>query len=190
MILAKNLSSVTKLFAEDTSIFSVVHDVDLSAKPLNDNLNKISEWASQCKMAFNPDLSKQAQEIVFSRKTHKINHPKLNFNNLPIVQGICQKHLGLSLDEKLNFSYHIKEKISKAYRGIGVIKKTQNFLPRQSLLTTYKSFIRPHLDYGDVVYDEPDNETFCSKRESVQYNVALTITGQSVEDRKPNSMLN
>ena len=43
--LSKNLSSITKLFADDTSIFSVVHDVDLSAKQLNDDLNKISEWA-------------------------------------------------------------------------------------------------------------------------------------------------
>ena len=93
----------------------------LTAKQLHDDLNKISEWAFRWKMAFNPDLSKQAQEIVFSRKTHKISHPKLNFNNSPIVQGICQKHLGLYLDEKLNFSYHIKEKISKAYRGMGVI---------------------------------------------------------------------
>ena len=41
-------------------------------------------------MAFNPDLSKQAQEIVFSRKTHKISHLKLNFNNSPVVQGTCQ----------------------------------------------------------------------------------------------------
>ena len=128
-------------------------------------------------MAFNPDLSKQAKEIVFSRKTHKISHPKLNFNNSPVVQGICQKDLGLYLDKKLNFSHHIKEKISKAYRGIGVIKKLQNFLPRQSLLTIYKSFIRPHLDYGDVVYDQRHNETFCSKLESGQYNAALAITG-------------
>ena len=43
--LSKNLSSIMKLFADDTSIFSVVHDVDLSAKQLNDDLNKISEWA-------------------------------------------------------------------------------------------------------------------------------------------------
>ena len=100
------------------------------------------------------------QEIVFSLKTYKISHPKLNFSNSSVVQGTCQKHLGLYLDEKLNFSHHIKEKISKAYRGIGVIKKLQNFLPRQSLLTIYKSFIRPHLDYGDVVYDQPHNKTF------------------------------
>ena len=62
-------------------------------------------------MAFNPDLSKQAQEIVFSRKTDKISHPKLNFNNSPAAQSTCQKHLRLYLDEKLNFYHHIKEKI-------------------------------------------------------------------------------
>ena len=71
---------------------------------------------------FDPDFSKQAQEIVFSRKTHKISHPKLNFNNSPVVQSTCQKHLGHYLDEKINFSHYIKMKISKSYRGIGVIK--------------------------------------------------------------------
>ena len=89
------------------------------------------------------------QEIVFSCKTHKISHPKVNLNDSPVVQTTYQKHLGLYLDEKLNFSHNIKEKISKAYRGIGVVKKLQNDFPRQSLLTIYKSFIRPHLDYGD-----------------------------------------
>ena len=128
-------------------------------------------------MAFNSDLSKQAQEIVFSHKTHKISHPKVNFNNSLVVQSTCQKHLGLYLDDKLNFSHHIKKKISKAHRGIGVIKKLQNNLSRQSSLTIYRSFIRPHLDYGDVVYDQPHNETFCSKLEGVQYNHALAITG-------------
>ena len=151
--LSKNLSSITKLFAEGTSIFSVVHDVDLSAKQLSNDLNKISGWAFQWKIGFNPDLSKQAQKIVFSRKNHKLSHPKVNFNNSTVVQSTCQRHLGLYLDEKLNFWHHIKEKISKAYRVIAVIKKLQNTLPRQLLLTIYKSFIRPHLDYWDVVYD-------------------------------------
>ena len=129
-------------------------------------------------MAFSTDLSKQVQEIVFSHKTHKITHPKLNIHNSPVVQSTCQKHLRLQLDEKLNFSHHIKQKISKAFRGIGVIKKLQKNLPRQSLLTIiYKSFIRPHFDYRDVLYDQPHNETSSSKLESVQYNAALAITG-------------
>ena len=109
----------------------------------------------------------------FSCKKHKISHPKVNLNDSPVVQTTYQKHSGLYLDEKLNFSHNITEKISKAYRGIGVVKKLQNFLPRQSLLAIYKSFIRPHLDYGY----QPHNETFCRELESVQYNAALAITG-------------
>ena len=87
-----------------------------------------------------------------------------------------QKHLGIHLDEKLNFIHHIKEKISKANIGIGVIKKLNNTLPRKTLLTIYKSFVRPHLDYGDIIYDQPNNENFCNKLETVQYNATLAIT--------------
>ena len=66
MILAKTfLQPRNFLLMIYTSIFVVVHDVDLPAKQLNNDLNKISEKTFQWKMAFNPDLSKQAQEIVF-----------------------------------------------------------------------------------------------------------------------------
>ena len=94
-----------------------------------------------------------------------------------MTRSSSQKHLGIHLDEKLNFIHHIKEKISKANKGIGVIKKLNNTLPRKALLTLYKSFVRPHLDYGDIIYDQPNNESFCNKLETLQYNAALAITG-------------
>ena len=50
-------------------------------------------------------------------------------------------------------------------------------MPRDSLVTIYKSFTRPHLDYTDVVFDKPSNANFSNRIESVQYNVALAITG-------------
>ena len=175
--LSKNLSSITRLFTDDTFVFSVICDVDLSTKQLNNDLSKISEWTFQWKMSFNRDLFKQAREIVFSCKALKKSHPKVNFNNSPVVRNTYQKHLGLYLDEKLNFSHHIKEKISKAYRGIKEIKKLRIISPKQSLLTINKSFIRPHFDCRDVVYDQPHSETFCSKLESVRYNATLAITG-------------
>ena len=87
-----------------------------------------------------------------------------------------QKHLDLYLDERLNFSYHIKEKISKACKGIGVIK-LHYILTRYSLLTVYKSFVKPHLDYFHIIYDQPNNQAFSNKLEAVQYNAALAITG-------------
>ena len=62
-------------------------------------------------MLFNPDLTKEAQEIIFSRKNIKTDHPIVYFNEVPVA---CQKHLGMYLDEKLNFSHHINEKIAKA----------------------------------------------------------------------------
>ena len=87
------------------------------------------------------------------------------------------KHLRIQLNEKLNFSNHIKEKLSKANKGIGVLRKLYNVLPRSSLITIYKSFIRPHLNYGAIIFDQPENEGFCKKTESVQYNAILAITG-------------
>ena len=95
---------------------------------------------------------------------------------MPVHQTHCQEHWGVYLDMKLNFKLHIKEKISKAMKWICIIKKLSNVLPRKSLITIYKSFVRSHLDYGDLIYDQPNNEYFCQQIESVQYNASLAIT--------------
>ena len=116
------LSSTTKLFANDTSVFSVVHHVTQSTNELSDDLEKISNCTYQWKMSFNPDKSKQAQ-VIFSCKTQRIVHPPAIFNNIPVVHSSCQKHLDIYVDEKLNFSNYFKEKISKANKGIGILRK-------------------------------------------------------------------
>ena len=152
-------------------------NVHVSTDQLNSDLETISHWAHQWKMSFNPDPKEQAQEVIFSRKRVKDCHPLVFFNDAVKEQSTNQKHLVIHLDEKLDFNAHIKEKISKANRGIGIIKKLQSKLPRNALLTIYKSFIRPHLDYGDTIYDHPINDSFCKKLESVPYNAALDITG-------------
>ena len=50
------------------------------------------------------------------------------------------------------------------------------FWPRKLLVTIYKSFIWPHIDYGGIIYDQPNNESFCNLIERVQYNAALATT--------------
>ena len=175
--LPENLVSVTKLFADDTSIFSTVYDKTKTSMDLNQDLSTIEKWAFQWKMSFNPDLTKQATEVVFSRKTKHINHPPLYFNNSTVVTSPIQKHLGLVLEKRLVFHHNLNEKISKATKGISLIKRLHRYLPRKSLLCIYKFFVRPHLDYADVIYDQPHNDSFCNKIESIQYNAALAITG-------------
>ena len=128
-------------------------------------------------MSFNPDISKQAHEVIFSRKRSVSSHPPLTFNNIPVARTNSQKHLGMQLDKKLNFEEQLKKVESNVNKTIGIIRKLQNVLPRSALLTIYKSFIRPHLDYGDIIYDKAFNESFHAKLESLQYNATLAITG-------------
>ena len=175
--LPENFICEPKLFADDTSIFSTVFDITKSGEDLNQDLTTVTNWAFQWKMSFNPDPNKQAAEVIFSRKKKPHSHPSLYFNDSPVTSLPSQKHLGLILDKKLIFDQHLKEKISKANKGIGLIKRLHAYLPRKSLLTIYFSFVRPHLDYCDIIYDQPNNDTFCSMIESVQYNAALAITG-------------
>ena len=128
-------------------------------------------------MLFNPVPKKPAQEVSFSRKKQSQSHPSISLNNIPVEVASYQKHLGIILDEKLNFKQHIDNAILKINKGISVIKKLRYSLPRKSLVTIYKAFLRPLIDYGDIIYDQPQNESFCEKLESVQYKAALAITG-------------
>ena len=86
------------------------------------------------------------------------------------------KHPGMLL-YKLSYEHHLKFVLNKVKKTIGLLRKFQQILPRQSLITIYKSFIRPHLDYGDIVYDRAFNESFHKNLESIQYNAAIAITG-------------
>ena len=69
-----------------------------------------------------------------------------------------QQHLGIILDEKLNFTEYIDSTILKVNRGIAVLKKLRYSLPWKSLITTYKALLSPLLDYGAIIYDQPHNE--------------------------------
>ena len=174
--LPNGLQSNPKCFADDTSLSSTVQDITTSTVSLNNDLSKVSEWALQWKMHFKPDPSKQAQELLFSRKTSSKPYSSLNFNENPVHPVQLQKHLGLFLDSKLSFDEHIQCILIKTRKIIGLIRKLQPIILRAALLTIYKSFLRPHLDYGDVIYDRAFNESFQNKLESVQHNAALAIT--------------
>ena len=75
-------------------------------------------------------------------------------------------------------------------RIIGIICNLQNVLPRSVLLTIYKSFARPQLDYGDIIYDKAYNKSFKSKLEFIQYNETLAITGAIKDPQERNFIKN
>ena len=97
-------------------------------------------------MSFNPDVNKQAQEVIFSRKMKSNIHLALVLNNNILSQVNFQKHLGITLDFKLTFEEHLLDVFKKVNKIISLL--LQNWLARTTLITIYKAFARPHLDYG------------------------------------------
>ena len=185
--LEKGIKSKIKFFADDTMIFSVVRDPLLTAAELNHDLELIKNWAYQWKMAFNPELNKQAVELLFTHKNNKPIHPPLFFNGVQVVTVNEHKHLGLILDSKLSFAKHVCEKIKLTRKNIGLLKYLSSYLPLKTLDLIYKLFIRPHFDYCDVIYHIPNLinssdssitlNTLMQSIERIQYQAALAITG-------------
>ena len=169
--LPNELKSSVKLFADVTSLFTVVKDKNESPNILNNDFQSISMWAYNWKMLFNLDSCKPAPEVLFSRKSKIQVHPTISLNNVQVERVSYQKHLGNLLDEKLNFKQHIDSAIPKVNKGI-----SRESLPRKSLVTIYKAFLRLLIDYVDVIDDQPQNESFCEKIESMQYKATLAIT--------------
>ena len=138
MIYINDLSVETttdlKLFADNTSFFSIVLNMNTSTINLNNNLNKIKNWAIQWKNNFDSNPSKQAQEVIFLRKLEKENHNQVYFNHHSFKQAPSQNHSGMYLDTKLNFQEHLRNVISKV---------SERFYKIPSELRGY--FLRPNL---------------------------------------------
>ena len=111
-----------KLFPDDMSLFQRVHNIQKATNDLNNDLTKITKWALQWKMSFNPDISNQAHEVTFSHKRSVSSHPPLTFNNIPVAQTNSQRHLGIQLDKKLNFEEQLKEVEPNVNKTIGIIR--------------------------------------------------------------------
>ena len=158
-------------FADDTYLFSVVENVNETTASLNKDLENINKWAQQWKVSFNADQAKMAQEDLFSRKKSKVIHPSLILNGKDVSRFESHKRLSL------NFDMHLKGKFSIINNGIALLRILRHSIPRKPLLSIYKTFLRPHLDCCDVIYEKPHDKKFTDTVESFQYNVALEIAG-------------
>ena len=134
-----------KLFADDSSLFARVTDVIYTHEKLKEDIQKITEWAYQWKMVFNPVITKQAVKVIFSIKTNKSVNIELSFNDIPVARKEFTNHLGLYLDEHLPFAKHVRESVIKTKTVISVLKYISNYLSRDIRSMTYKLYIHPHL---------------------------------------------
>ena len=148
--LSEVVKSNVKIFADDTFIYRVVDSN--STQDINEDLASITRWAWQWKFQFNPTLKKQAVEILFSNKSEKSTHLPLIFNGIPVKKVSETMHLGVKLDESLSYKSHLEEKIAKSNQIVGCMIQLKKWLAYHVLEVIYKLYVRPNLDYGDVLY--------------------------------------
>ncbi|MES9993744.1 MAG: reverse transcriptase domain-containing protein, partial [Candidatus Thiodiazotropha sp.] len=171
--IVNDIGSNIRLFADDTSLFIIVDDPMTAAGCINTDLGKISAWASTWLVTFNPS---KTESLLFSRKLNKPFHPPIFMQNHQITEVDSHKHLGLYFSNDCTWHQHINYITQKAWIRINIMRKLKFKLDRKSLETIYIAFIRPLLEYGDVIWDN------CSQYEKqeldkIQNEAARIATG-------------
>jgi len=170
--ITESLLSLTRLYADDSSLYCASTSSQDLEGILNHDLRQISIWAKQWLVNFNPS---KTEAILFSLKNVQ-NFPRLLFDNTEIAFVESHKHLGVTLSSNGQWSTHIGNILSSAYKIINIMRKLKFTLSRVALNQIYMSYVRPLLEYSSIVWDG------CNKRDSealekIQHEAARIVTG-------------
>ena len=166
--IVNDIGSNIRLFADDTSLYIVVDDPITAANCLNTDLEKISRWAATWLVSFNPA---KTESLLISRKLNRPQHPALSMQNHQINEVDSHKHLGIYLSNDCTWHEHVNYIKEKAWFRINVMRKLKFKLDRNSLEIIYTAFIRPLLEYGDVIWDNCTE--YEKKKIWIKYRVRL-----------------
>ena len=145
-----------------------------AARKINEDLLLINDWSNKWLVNFSPQKTK---DLIISNKTPG-NYPDLILDNHPIERVTTHKHLGLTLSNDLSWKTHVYNIGKKAYNCIGILRPLKFKVDRATLETLYKSFIRPVLEYGDIIWHIPaDHRHVLDILERVQLEAARLVTG-------------
>ena len=145
----------------------------IAATNLNTDLEKISRWAATWLVSFNPS---KTESLLLSRKLNSDQHPPIFMQNHQISEVSTHKHLGLLFSNDCTWHNHINYIQDKTWFRVNIMRKLKFKLDRKSLEIIYTAFIRPLLEYGDVIWN---NCTLQDKYEldKIQNEAARIATG-------------
>ena len=137
------------MFADDTSIFLKGENVNVLERTLNEELMRLSDWLQANKLSVN--VSK-THCMVFSNSAQIANRDNRIYVNDVLIDTVhTTNFLGVIIDQKITWRYHIDKVCCKMSKGIGIIKKLRRVLSRKSLLNLYYTFIYPYLIHCIVI---------------------------------------
>ena len=170
--ITNDIESIIKLFADDTSMYLGLRNTEIRTQILNSDLEKIQNWAITWKVHFNES---KTELMTISNQIMPDTQP-LKFNDIVLQSTDCHKHLGVNLQSNGKWDIHINTLLSKCRILVACLRSYKYRLSRKSLFTMYKSFILPHFDFSDVVWDNC-TKTQAEDLENLHLDAIRTIIG-------------
>jgi hypothetical protein len=171
--ITENINTNIRLFADDTTLFVTVDDPVESNNILNADLSTLREWANKWLVLFSPPKTKA---LTLSLKPIDPGYQPLEMGNSVLSDVNEHKHLGITLTKNVSWSSHIANTCASASKRLDIMTGLKHRLDRRSLEIMYMSFVRPLLEYADVLWDgcfERDAESL----ELVQRRAARIVSG-------------
>ena len=171
--IAVGTTSIPHLFADDSNLLLPTKNVVQGVEVINDDLAIINSWCNRWCVTMN---ATKIKAILYSRKREPSTLEGLIFNNTTIEVHSSVKHLGIMFDSKLSWDVHTNDLIKRANNATYPIHLLKYKISTQNLLLYYKSFIRPIIEYGNIIWGNCGTTVFI-KLDRIQYRLALSITG-------------
>jgi ribonuclease P/MRP protein subunit RPP40 len=161
------------LYADDTCLLKALkNNPDIA--PINNDLALISDWAAQWRVTFN---AAKTVYMIFSKKLNRPAPLPLMFNGVPIVQVHTHCHLGLHFRDNMSWDAHVDHICSRVSRSISLLKRMSRKIDRKVKLFIYTMYIRPQLEYANVVYGSNITDVQVKRLEDIQRKALLSCRG-------------
>ena len=148
------ISSSVRLFADDAIIYLTIENHQ-HAQQLQDDLDKLGEWASKWMMELN---TQKCQVITISRKRNKIHH-QYCLNNTPLTAVNSTKYLGITITSDLKWNQHTSNICQKANNTLAFLRRNLRINSPELKATAYKALVRPLVEYCSTVWDPSTNKS-------------------------------
>jgi hypothetical protein len=146
--LPEEVHTTVKIFADDTKLFTDISR-DQMAQELQNDIHRLDKWAEKWQLKFNADKCKVMH--IGQKNQQRSYDMKKRGEMIELEKTIMEKDLGVNIDNQLKFSNHIEMQVNKGNKLLGLIRRSFTYLDRNSMLTMYKTLVRPLIEYGHAI---------------------------------------
>jgi hypothetical protein len=141
--------SIAQMFADDTKVFrSMVTDDDREL--LQEDIDQLAKWGNIWQLRFNADKCK-VLHIGRNNPNNQYTMPTAD-GRIELETTVLEKDLGVNVDPELKFSEHIERQVNKADKILGMIRRSYEFIDRDTMKRLFTALVRPLLEFSNVAW--------------------------------------